>query len=148
MNFVNSILNYINNIPVPQAVKVMAILSAIGGLALIGVAPILFAAGAVTGVMGAALGYGFLVGPFAIFWGLVCLVEGAAELLFAYGCWFIKPWALQLGIYIQIGNVVISFINWIGGSGGFFSFLLSVVISGLIVYYLQRPQVKQYFGVK
>lgn len=148
MNYVNGFKTYVDNQPVALVIKIMAILSVLGGLALIAAAFGLFSLGAVTGVLGATLGYGFLVGPFAVFWGLVSLVEGAAQLLFGYGAWFLKPWALKLGVYIQYANIGVAFINWIGGSSGFFSFLLSAAISGLIIYYLQRPQVKQYFGVK
>jgi hypothetical protein len=141
MSYLNGFLNYVNNYPVAQAVKIMAILSAVGGFVM------LMAGFGLFGLAALAVGVGFLSGGFAAFWGFICLVEGAAQLLFAYGAWFIKPWAQKLGVYIQYANIAIALINWLGGSTGFFSFLFSVLISGLIIYYLQRPQVKQYFGV-
>lgn len=109
----------------------------------------MFGAGALSGaVLGAAgeAGAGFLVGGFAIFWALVALLQAAASLLFAYGAWYLKPWAWILGVGVEAAAIVVAFINWIGGNSGFGSFLISAAIAGAIIYYLFTPVVKRAFG--
>ena len=93
-----------------------------------------------------AVGAGFLVGGFAIFWALVTLVEAAISLVFAYGAWYLKPWAWILGVAAEGLSIVVALVNWIGGNSGFFSFLLSAAIAGVIIYYLFTPDIKRVFG--
>lgn len=134
----------------PTVITILAVLAAIGGvlgifgaLGLIGIGAV---GGAIMGAGGEAAA-GFLIGAFAIVWGLVTLVISVADLAFAYGAWGLKPWAWMLGIILQGASIFIAFINWIGGnSGGFGSFLISAVISGVIIYYLLTPEVKRAFG--
>jgi hypothetical protein len=133
----------------PQFITYMAVLAAIGGVLGIFGAFALFGLGALSGAVLSAVGettHGFLYGGFAIFWALVVLVQSAAELLFAYGAWFLKPWAWKLGIGIEGASVLIAFINWIGGSSDFFGFLFSAIIAGAIIYFLMRPDIKKAFG--
>ena len=133
----------------PQGITILAVLAAIGGVLGIFGAFALFAAGALSGaIMGAAgaAASGFLVGGFAIFWGLVTLVQSAASLGFAYGAWFLKPWAWMLGIGVEGAGILVALINLIGGDSGFFSFLISVAIAGAIIYYLMTPEIKRAFG--
>ena len=110
----------------PTGVTILAVLAAIGGvLGIIG-AFVLFAAGALGAVALAAGGVttaGFLVGGFAIFWGLVTLVEAVVSLGFAYGAWFLKPWAWMLGIGVEALAVVVAFVNLIGGKRRFLRLL-------------------------
>jgi hypothetical protein len=134
----------------PRVITILAVLAAIGGVLGLFAALGLIGLGAVSG---AALGLGgeavsgFLVGGFAIFWGLVTLVQSVADLAFAYGAWFLKPWAWMLGIVLQGISIFVALINWVGSSSGSFgSFLFSAVISGVIIYYLLTPEVKRAFG--
>ena len=133
----------------PTGVTILAVLAAIGGIMSLFAAIGLFGLGALSGaVLGAAgvAGAGFLAGGFAIFWALVTLVQGGVSLTFAYGAWFLKPWAWMLGIAVEGLAVLVAFINWIGGQSGFFSFLVSAAIAGVIIYYLFTPEVKRAFG--
>jgi hypothetical protein len=133
----------------PTGVTILAVLAAIGGILGIIGAFGLFALGALGGALGAVgagAAVGFLVGGFAIFWGLVTLVMGVVDLGFAYGAWFLKPWAWMVGIGVEALAVIVAFVNLIGGNSDFFGFLLSVVIAGAIIYYLFTPEVKRVFG--
>jgi len=125
----------------PTGVTILAVLAAIGGVMGLFAAIGLFGLGALAGVAG-----GFLAGGFAIFWALVTLVQAAISLVFAYGAWYLKPWAWILGIGVEGLAVLVAFINWIGGSSGFFSFLVSAAIAGVIIYYLLTPEIKRVFG--
>jgi hypothetical protein len=72
--------------------------------------------------------------------GAVCLVVGIAEFAFAYGAWEVKPWAWWLGIGLQI---VVSILELaavgIDAAG-------SIVVSGIILFYLSRRHVQKSFG--
>ena len=72
--------------------------------------------------------------------GIVCLVVGIAEFAFAYGAWEVKPWAWWLGIGLQI---VVSILELaavgIDAAG-------SIVVSGIILFYLSRRHVQKSFG--
>lgn len=126
----------------PTGVTILAVLAAIGGVLGIFGAFALFGAGALAAVVGA----GFLTGGFAIIWGLVTLVQSAVSLVFAYGAWYLKPWAWKLGVGVEGLAVLVALINWIGGNTGFFSFLISAAIAGVIIYYLFTPEIKKVFG--
>jgi hypothetical protein len=133
----------------PQIITILAVLAAVGGVLGIFGAFALFGLGALSGaIMGAAgaAGAGFLVGGFAVFWGLVTLLQAAASLLFAYGAWYLKPWAWILGIGIEGAAILIALVNLLGQSTDFFGFLLTAAISGGIIYLLFTPEVKRAFG--
>jgi hypothetical protein len=82
--------------------------------------------------------------------GLVTLAIGVVSLLIAYGFWEAKRWAWMLGVVFAIITIFTAFINplvygfenggWLG------SLLLSLIFPWAILYYLNRPNVRQYFG--
>lgn len=134
----------------PRVITILAVLAAIGGVLGIFGGLGLIGLGAVGGALMGAGGEGaagFLIGAFAIIWGLVTLVISVADLAFAYGAWGLKPWAWMLGIVLQGASIFIALINWVGSSSGNFgNFLFTAVISGVIIYYLLTPEVKRAFG--
>ena len=133
----------------PQGVTILAVLAAIGGVMGLFGAIALFGLGALSGAALAAAGaagQGFMTGGFAMFWALITLVQSAGSLGFAYGAWFLKPWAWKLGIGIEAFGILIALVNLIGGSSNFFSFLISAAIAGAIIYYLMQPGIKRAFG--
>jgi hypothetical protein len=130
----------------PQGITILAVLAAIGGVLGIFGAFALFGLGALSGMVAGAAGApvaGFLTGGFAIFWGLVTLAQSAAALFFAYGAWFLKPWAWMLGVGVEAAAIVINLVNIIGGQGGS---VVSILISGGIIYYLFTPAIQRAFG--
>lgn len=132
----------------PQIITILAVLAGIGGVLGIFGAFALFGLGALGGALAGAAGadLGFLVGGFAVFWGLVTLVQSAASLAFAYGAWYLKPWAWLLGIGIEGAAIFMALVNLLGKSTDFFSFLISVAIGAAIIYLLFTPDVKRAFG--
>jgi len=133
----------------PQLITIMAVLAAIGGVLGILGAFGLFALGAAGGLLaatGGAMDVGFMVGGFAVFWGLVTLIQSTASLAFAYGAWFLKPWAWILGIGIEVAAIFMALVSLLGKSSDFFGFLISVAIAGAIIYLLNTPEIKRAFG--
>ena len=131
----------------PTGVTILAVLAAIGGvlgilagLALVGLGGL--AGGLVGGAAGAS------IGGLAIVGGLVALVVGVAELALAYGFWTLKPWAWRWGIVLVVVQVVIAVLGVVGivFSTDITSALISVLISGVIIYYLNRPEIRAAFG--
>lgn len=117
----------------PTGVTVLAVLAAIGGV--IGLLGSL-------GMMGlASLGGGFL----AIL-GVLLLVLSVAYLAFAYGAWSLRPWAWSLGIGLSVGSIVLTLLQLTQGATDIVGALISIAISGVILYYLFTPQVKAAFG--
>jgi len=124
----------------PTGVTILAVLAAIGGV--FGLFGGLLAV-TVGGIVGAA-GGGILGGLVGIF-GLLLLLLGGVELAFAYGAWTLKPWAWTLGIVAGGLGVTLAVLNVLGGAD-IGSQIITVVINGIILYYLFTPQVKAAFG--
>lgn len=131
----------------PTGVTILAVLAAIlgilgvlGGLALIGFGGL--AGGLIGGAAGAE------VGGLAIIGGLILLVVGVVELALAYGFWTLKPWAWQWGIILQVANIVIAILGVVGivFSSDITSAAISIIISGVIIYYLNKPEIRAVFG--
>ncbi len=116
-----------------MGVTILAVLAAIGGvLALLG-----------TVCSFAAI---FILPFFGILMSLVLLVSGVLSLVFAYGAWYLKPWAWMLGLVAEGLAVLSNLVNLILGYSNFGSFLVSLVVAGVIIYYLMTPEVKRAFG--
>lgn len=76
--------------------------------------------------------------------GFIFLALGIAYLVMAYGLWKGKGWAWTIslilaGIGVIMGIVYIIQDNLAGG-------IVSIIINGVIIYYLFRPNVKAFFG--
>jgi uncharacterized membrane protein (DUF2068 family) len=76
--------------------------------------------------------------------GFIFLALGIAYLVMAYGLWKGKGWAWSIslilaGIGVIMGIVYIIQDNLAGG-------IVSIIINGVIIYYLFRPNVKAFFG--
>ena len=68
--------------------------------------------------------------------GAVLLIFGLVSLLLAWGLWTGKGWARMIALVIAILSIIASLISF---------HLIGVVIDGIIIYYLTRPNVKQFF---
>jgi len=64
--------------------------------------------------------------------GLICLV-------LAYGLWTGKDWSWNLAFKFALIGIVISILTLPSGA-------ISLIINGLIIYYLRAPHVKGFFG--
>lgn len=124
----------------PQGITILAIVSFIGG------------AFAVLGGLG-ALGFGTVLaaaagigGLFQIL-GIVALALGIAELAIGYGFWTLKPWAWSFAFVVFVVSILIEilrFISW--GAYGFTNIVISIVITAIVVYYMNQANVRQAFG--
>lgn len=126
----------------PTGVTILAVLAAIGGvlgllggLAIVGLGGLAVAAG----------GGGALGGLVAIF-GIVAIVQAVMALAFAYGAWTLKPWGWTLGIAAEVIGIILAVLFIIDGDSTVTSQAISIVIAGVIIYYLMTPAVKQAFG--
>ena len=120
----------------PTGVTILAALAFIGGiLGILGSLAIL-AGGAVATAVGAGPLAGFL-----FIFGLATLALAVVEVILGYGAWTLQAWAWQLGYILMVLNVLVALLTLLSG-GSLFSFLFTVVIAGVIAYYLDTPEVR------
>ncbi|MDQ4014204.1 MAG: hypothetical protein M3136_00360 [Thermoproteota archaeon] len=105
----------------PLGVTIIAILTIIGGL-------IFLASGLVLLIVGI---------------GIILLALGIAYLVMAYGLWKGKGWAWTITLILSAIGIVVALISIAAGNIGA---ILSIVIHGVVIYYLYRPNVKAFFG--
>jgi hypothetical protein len=115
----------------------------------------------IAGVLTLLIGIGsFAIGPligislvFVVF-GAVSLAIGVAYLVMGYGLWKGRGWAWTISTIVLIIGIVVNIISLPRSFAGGFSNagsnlsgdIVSIAISAFIVYYLNRPNVKAYFG--
>lgn len=139
-----------NGIARPTGVSILAILALIGGIfGLLGGLALIAGGALIGGAVGGAEGAAF--GGFAFVLGVITLGGAVLYLAFAYGSWTAKAygWALGIigalwGIVTQVISVVLS--GDIVGNLFSVSTIISVAIGAVILYYLNTPAVKAYFG--
>lgn len=126
----------------PTGVTILAILAFIGGafgilggLALLGFG-IAFA------------GAGFAGGGLSFVFGIVIIALSILELYIGWGFWNLKRTAWSLGLVVFGASLIIQFIELLLGYNSITSFVVSLVITGIILYYLLTPAVKAAFGVE
>lgn len=132
----------------PMGITILAILAAVGGLlGLIGVCSLIGLGGLLGGALaaGGLPGAGVLVGGLSVFFSLYSIAVAILDLVFAYGAWYLKPWAWILGIITQGLSLLQNLINIFNGES-FFGQLIGIAISAAILYYLFTPEVKRAFG--
>jgi hypothetical protein len=132
-----------------MGVTILAVLAAIGGvLGLCGSLTIIGLGGVLGGLaagVGAPVADAAVLGGLTVIFGVLSLVLAVLYLIFAYGAWTLKPWAWILGIAGAILSLVLSLLNVLQGAG-IGSQLISILIAGVIIYYLNTPDVKRAFG--
>ena len=118
----------------PTGVTILAVLAAIGGVfGLLGGFGVLFVGGVVAS-------------PAVMVLGLCALAYAALLIAFAYGAWTLQPWAWSLGVAVAIVGIVVSILQVLLGGSSIFSQIISVLIDGGILYYLNQPAIKSAFG--
>ena len=122
--------------PRPAGIAILAILQMLGGLIilLIGVA-----VAAVTGSLLSALGLAIPAGIGIAVGGAVAIF-GILGLLVGWGLWTGRGWARILAIILS-GLGVVGSLALISVSG-----VVGLVIDGVILWYMFRPNVRAFFG--
>ena len=139
-----------NSVARPTGITILAILALIGGIfgALAGLA-LLFGGALIGGAIGGAEGAAF--GGLAFILGLITLAGAGLYLAFAYGSWTAKTYGWALGIIGALWSIVTQAITVllsgdIVGTLISFSTIVSLASPIIILYYLNTPNVKAYFG--
>jgi len=68
--------------------------------------------------------------------GAMLIIVGLASLLLAWGLWMGKEWARMAAMIIAILSIIVALAS---------THFIEVVVEGIIVYYLTRPDVKKFF---
>ncbi|MDT7878163.1 MAG: hypothetical protein RQ862_06365 [Candidatus Caldarchaeales archaeon] len=131
----------------PTGVTILAVLEIIGGIFSLLAAAAFFALGALVGEAGMGMveelpGIGFLAGALAALLGGVFIIAGLVAFLLAYGFWTGRGWAWILGIIFSIVGIVLGVVSLLGNSAS----IVGILINILIIYYLTRTHVKEWFG--
>jgi hypothetical protein len=115
----------------PTGITILAILAGVGGILMAFGGISLFVLGAVAfGGLGALLGLAFLA-------------VAALYLAFCVGALQMKPWAWPLGVVGAGASAILAALQLLGGD---LSQIISIAISGGILYYLMQPSIKAAFG--
>jgi uncharacterized membrane protein (DUF2068 family) len=105
----------------PLGVTIIAILTAIGGI-------VFLASGAVLLIVGICI---------------ILLALGIAYFVMAYGLWIGKRWAWTITLILSVIGIIVAIASIVAGNVGA---IISIIIHGVVIYYLYRPNVKAYFG--
>jgi hypothetical protein len=125
----------------PQGVTILAILSFIGGgFGILGSIGIVLGGALLSTVAGPLGGLVSVV-------GLATLAISAVQLVLGYGFWTLKPWAWQLGFVLTALNLVLAVLALLS-STNVVSFLISLAIAGVIIFYLDAANVRAAFNAR
>jgi uncharacterized membrane protein (DUF2068 family) len=111
----------------PLGVTVIAILTVIGGLGFLGSGALIFA----------------LIPLLGIIIGGVLVIIGIAYFVMAYGLWNGRRWAWKLTLILSVIGIILGIGSIVVGNVGS---LFHTIINAVVIYYLYRPNVKDYFG--
>lgn len=135
--------------PRPIGVSVIAVLVALGGICL-------FIGAAVFAALSTAGGFlqeliemyagtivpniGELITAIALAIAAILAILGIISLVDAYGLWTGKGWAWYLTVILLILGIISGLLSLPAG-------IISIIISGLLIWYFFRPYVKAFFGL-
>jgi hypothetical protein len=123
----------------PTGVTILAILAFIGGaFGILGALALLGLGFAFAGVPGGGLSFIF---------GIVLLVLSVLYLWLGWGFWNLNRTAWSVGLVVFGAGIIISFIQLLLGYATITNLIVTVIINGIVIYYLLTPGVKSAFGV-
>ncbi len=124
----------------PTGVTILAILAFIGGaFGILGALALMGLGFAFAGVAGGGLSFVF---------GIVLLALSILYLWIGWGFWNLKRSAWSLGLVVFGAGIVITFIEMLLGYATITNLIVTIVINGIVLYYLLTPGVKAAFGVE
>ncbi|HKM50291.1 MAG TPA: hypothetical protein VJZ75_03845 [Candidatus Bathyarchaeia archaeon] len=68
--------------------------------------------------------------------GIALLIIGLVSIVLAWGLWIGKGWARMIALVFAILGIIINLMSF---------HVIGIIIDAVIVYYLTRPNVKQFF---
>jgi hypothetical protein len=75
----------------------------------------------------------------------ILVVVGLCEVVFAYGAWRLRPWAWTFGVVLEAVALVLAVVQ-LGRQQLFDRHILTIVLAGVILWYLTTPRVRAAFG--
>lgn len=84
-----------------------------------------------------------IVATVAIVAGSIAVVLGIVWFVLAWGLLTGKGWAWIITLILAIISVIFSIVGIVSGGA---PSIISLIINGIILYYMYRPNVKSYFG--
>ncbi|MDQ1280108.1 MAG: hypothetical protein QG670_1370 [Thermoproteota archaeon] len=125
----------------PTGITIIAALNVLGGLIFLGLGTLVLLAAVI-------LGTGFRAADFPIFAGIsgavlgiiggVLVIIGLINFVIAYGYWIGSGWAWTVGMVFAVLEILLGLLALPQG-------VVSIILNGLIVYYLTRQHVKAFF---
>jgi len=125
----------------PVGIAILAILEILGGILVI-----LF--GALSGTILSSIATApnmAMLGPVAGVIGIAFVILGVIALVNGYGLWTGMKWAWWLTVVIAVISVIVNLLSLVHAN---FGALGGIIVEAIILYYMTRPNVKAYFGVK
>jgi hypothetical protein len=123
----------------PTGVTILAILAFIGGaFGILGALALLGLGFAFAGVAAGGLSFVF---------GIVFLALSALYLYIGWGFWNLRRSAWSLGLVVFGFGILLSLIQFLLGYATITNVIVTIIINGIVLYYLLTPGVKAAFGV-
>lgn len=131
----------------PTGVTILAILQIIGGIISLcfGLSSLFFGGLMVASDAAATAGKEIDMGPIMLAAGVIALISGVIGLIAGYGLFTLKGWGWTLAVVFAIANIISNLLGLFQGVN-IVGAIVGIVISGLILYYLNTSTVKRAFG--
>jgi uncharacterized membrane protein (DUF2068 family) len=102
----------------------------------------------ITGALSLLGGIATLVAiPFAAILGALWIALGIASLVVAYGLFKGKSWAWFVAVVLSTIGIIVNVISLVTGNmSAITGVLVGIAINAIVLYYLSRRNVRQYFG--
>jgi uncharacterized membrane protein HdeD (DUF308 family) len=75
--------------------------------------------------------------------GIILLALGIAYMVMAYGLWKGRGWAWTITLILSAIGIVVALVSIAAGN---VAAIVNIIIHGIVIYYLYRPNVKTFFG--
>jgi uncharacterized membrane protein (DUF2068 family) len=131
----------------PTGVTILAVLQLIGGVinVLFGISSLFFGGLIVVSKAVETAGSPINMGPIILAAGVLAVISGLLGLFAGYGLFTLKSWGWILALIFSVLNIVYNGLKIFQGANIPGTFV-GIAISGLIIYYLNRPNIKRAFG--
>lgn len=131
----------------PTGVTILAIIQILGGILslLVGVSGLFFGGLIVAAGDGQPASEVATMGPILVGASIAALISGIIGLIAGFGLFTLKGWGWTLAIVFSVLNILNNLVSVFQGRN-VAGAIVGIVISGLILYYLNQSNVKRAFG--